>query len=92
MILTYFTAISNLILYAFVWEKSKTMDFSVCSIGCSSTTKCVQMMILGDLDLFYGNIKFGPLYFILLYGKKVKSWIFQNLFYSMISKLVDAVS
>ena len=25
---TYFTARSNLVLYAFVWEKGKTMDFS----------------------------------------------------------------
>ena len=26
--LTYFTAISNLVPYVFVWEKGKTMDFS----------------------------------------------------------------
>ena len=26
--LTYFTARSNLVLYAFVWEKGETMDFS----------------------------------------------------------------
>ena len=26
--LSYFTARSNLVLYAFVWEKVKTMDFS----------------------------------------------------------------
>ena len=26
--LTYFTARSNLVSYAFVWEKDKTMDFS----------------------------------------------------------------
>ena len=26
--LTYFTARSNLVLYAFIWEKGKTMDFS----------------------------------------------------------------
>ena len=26
--LTYFTARSNLVLYAFVWEKGKTMDIS----------------------------------------------------------------
>ena len=26
--LTYFTARSNLVAYAFVWEKGKTMDFS----------------------------------------------------------------
>ena len=28
MTLTYFRARSNLVLYAFVWEKGKTMDFS----------------------------------------------------------------
>ena len=28
LILTYFTAESNLVPYAFVWEKGKTMDFS----------------------------------------------------------------
>ena len=28
LILTYFTARSNLVPYAFVWEKGKTMDFS----------------------------------------------------------------
>ena len=32
--LTYFTARSNLVLYAFVWEKSKTMDFSETSVVC----------------------------------------------------------
>ena len=26
--LTYFTALSNLVPYAFVWEEGKTMDFS----------------------------------------------------------------
>ena len=26
--MTYFTAISNLVPYAFIWEKDKTMDFS----------------------------------------------------------------
>ena len=30
-----------------------------------------------DLDLFYGNVKFSPLCFIM--GKKVKQWIFQKL-------------
>ena len=28
MTMTYFTARSNLVLYAFVWEKGKTVDFS----------------------------------------------------------------
>ena len=43
-----------------------------------------------DLDVFYGKVKFGPLCFCM--GKKVKQWIFQKLFKSMISKLVDAVN
>ena len=32
--LTYFTAMSNLVSYAFVWEKCKTMDFSETIIAC----------------------------------------------------------
>ena len=31
--LTYFTARSNLVPYAFVWEKGKTMDFSEMIVG-----------------------------------------------------------
>ena len=32
--MTYFTARSNLIPYAFVWEKGKTMDFSETIVVC----------------------------------------------------------
>ena len=32
--LTYFTAMSNLVPYAFVWEKCKTMDFSETIVFC----------------------------------------------------------
>ena len=32
--LTYFTAMSNLVHYAFVWEKGKTMDFSETIVVC----------------------------------------------------------
>ena len=32
--LTYFTARSNLVPYAFVWEKGKTMDFSETIVVC----------------------------------------------------------
>ena len=32
--LTYFTARSNLVPYAFVWEKGKTMDFSQTIVVC----------------------------------------------------------
>ena len=34
LILTYFTARSNLVPYAFVWEKGKTMDFSETIVVC----------------------------------------------------------
>ena len=50
----------------------------VCSIRSSSTTKFVQMMILSWPwpILWQGQIWS----LILLYGKKVKKWIFQKLF------------
>ena len=34
LILTYFMARSNLVPYAFVWEKGKTMDFSETVVVC----------------------------------------------------------
>ena len=34
LILTYFTARSNLVPYAFVWEKGKTVDFSETIVVC----------------------------------------------------------
>ena len=48
----------------------------VCSIGCSSTTKFVQMMTLGWPwpILWQGQVWS----LMLLYGKKVKQWIFRN--------------
>ena len=49
----------------------------VCSIGCLSTTKFVQMMTLGWP---WPILRQGQIWFImLLYGKKVKQWIFQKL-------------
>ena len=52
----------------------------VCSIRCSSTTKCVQMMPLEWpwLILQQGQI-WSPM---LLFGKKLKQWIFQKLLWS----------
>ena len=54
----------------------------VCSIGYSSTTKFLQMMTLGWPwpILWQGQIWS----LMLLYGKKVKQWIFQKLLSSMI--------
>ena len=49
----------------------------VCSIGCSSTTKFVQMMIL---DWPWPILRQYQIWFLmLLYGKKVKQWILQKL-------------
>ena len=49
----------------------------VCSIGCSSSTKFVQMMTLGWP---WPILQQGQIWSLMhLYGKKVKQWIFKNL-------------
>ena len=46
MTLTYFTARSNLVPYAFVWEKSKTMDFSETIVGYDiKVGRCSQLSL-----------------------------------------------
>ena len=63
----------------------------VCSIGCSSTTKFVQMMTLGwpwpilwlgqmwSLGWPWPILWLGQMWsLMLLHGKKVKEWIFRN--------------
>ena len=45
-------------------------------IKCSSTTKLLKWWPWFDLDLFYDEVKFGPLWF--LYGKELKQWIFSE--------------
>ena len=50
----------------------------VCIIRCSSITKFAQMMILGWR---WSILRQGQIWsLMLLYGKKVKQWIFQKLF------------
>ena len=48
--LTYFTARSDLVLYAFVWEKDKTMDFSetmiVCDLKLATDDRSDKMFLL----------------------------------------------
>ena len=54
----------------------------VCSIECSNTTKFVQMMTLGWP---WPILRQGQIWsLMLLYGKKVKQWIFQKLLLSVI--------
>ena len=47
------------------------------------------MMTLGDLDLFYGKVKFGPLCFCM---GKVKTMDFSETIVVYESKLIDAVN
>ena len=54
----------------------------VCSIGCSSTTKFIQMMTLGWP---WPILRQGQIWsLMLLYGKKVKQSIFQKVLSSMV--------
>ena len=54
----------------------------VCSMGCSSTTKFVQMMTLG---FPWPILRQGQIWsLMLLYAKMVKHWIFPKLLSSMI--------
>ena len=54
----------------------------VCIIGCSSTTKFAQMVTLGWP---WPILRQGQIWsLMLLYGKKVKQWIFQKLLSSVI--------
>ena len=48
----------------------------VCSIGCLSTTKFVQMMTLSWPWPIYGKVKFGPLCFCM--GKRKNNGFFRN--------------
>ena len=42
--LTYFTAMSNLVPYAFIWEKGKTLDFSETILACDiKVGRCSQL-------------------------------------------------
>ena len=59
----------------------------VCSIGCSSTTKFVQIMTLGWP---WPILRQGQIWScMLLSGKKVKQWIFQKLLSSMIWQMTE---
>ena len=74
--LTYFTARSNLVPYAFVWEKGKTMDFSetivVCVIKAGICSQINEYMNLHE----YQRSKL----FIDLCPRSLRFNIFKNLF------------
>ena len=59
----------------------------VCSIGCSTTTRFVQMLILGWP---WPILQHGQIWSLMfLYGKKVKQWIFQKLLSSDLKLATD---
>ena len=62
--LTYFTARSNLVPYAFVWETGKTMDFSETIVGFDiKVGRCSQLheyMKLYEYQRSRSFIEFGP--------------------------------
>ena len=78
------TMLAAMLIYGKKLEKSSSPEPKgqwpwnlVCSIGCSTTTKFVQMMTLGWP---WPILRQCPIWsLMLLYGKKVKQWIFQKL-------------
>ena len=64
LILTYFMARSNLVLYAIVWEKGKTMDFSetivVFDIKIDRCSQLNEYMKLYEYQRSRSFIKIGP--------------------------------
>ena len=64
LILTYFMARSNLVLYDIVWEKSKTMDFSetivVFDIKIDKSSQLNEYMKLYEYQRSRSFIELGP--------------------------------
>ena len=62
--LTYFTALSNLVPYAFIWEEGKTMDFSqtivVYDIKVCSWSQLNEYMKLYEYQKSRSFIDLGP--------------------------------
>ena len=63
MTVTYFTARSNLVPYAFVWEKGKTMDFSETSVVFDiKVGKCSQLNVYMNLYQYQRSRSFIDLH------------------------------
>ena len=76
--LTYFTAMSNLIHFVFLWEKDKTMDFSEAVVVCDMKVgRCSQ---LNEYMKQYEYQRSGS--FIDLHRKSLRFNIFKLLFLS----------
>ena len=85
MTLTYFTARSNLVPYAFVWEKSKTMDFSetivVYDIKVGRCSRLNEYMKLYEYQRSRSFIDVSP---------NLSDLIFLNFFSSITTKPIEA--
>ena len=83
--LIYFTARSNLVPYAFVWEKFKTMDFSetivIYDIKVGRWSQLNQYMKLYEYQRSRSFIDLGPSH---------SDWIFSNIFSSITARPIDA--
>ena len=83
--LTYFTARSNLVPYAFVWKKGKTMDFSetivVYDIKVNRCSLLNENMKLYEFQRWRSFIDLGP---------NLSDSIFLNFFSSITSRLIEA--
>ena len=59
MTLTYFTASSNLVTYAFLWEKVKTVDFSETIAACNlKVGRCRQLIEIMKLCEYWRSRSF----------------------------------
>ena len=85
MALVYFTAMSNLIPYAFVWEKGKTMDFSETIVVCDiKINRCRQLNEYMKLYEYQRSRSFTDL------GPNLSDSIFLNfVFFLMNNHLAD---
>ena len=85
LILTYFTARSNFVLYAIVWEKGKTVDFSETIVVCDiKVNRCSQ---LNEYVKLYEYQRSGS--FIDL-GPNLSDSIFSNFFSSITTRPIEA--
>ena len=82
---TYFSARSNLVPYAFIWEKVKTMDFSetivVCDIKVGRCSQQSEYIKLYESQWTRSLIDFGP---------NLLDSIFLNFFFSITTRLIEA--
>ena len=83
--LTYFTALSNLVPYAFVWEKVKTMDFSETSVVFDiKVGRCSQVNEYMKLYEYQRSRSLIDL------GLNLSDSIFLNFFSSVTTGLMEA--